>query len=583
MNTEQFVPAANTAERALEQIKGKAKDTEKEITNLERKVSQTQQRLAASFTGMVANVGSLAFAFRDLGDSQVQIDTLELKMRKLRASMNDASLSADKLAIKNEELRILGERHTDAVENQEKAYWQFGLSMVTMATTSIPATIAAVTQMRAAQAQLAVAHLATAGAATTQTAANVGLTLSFHGLTKAMMSNPLGLALVAGSTAALAIYSTNLFGVKDRVDSLIGSFSGGTQEMQQFHSEIKTDGISTMQQYTSEIRNLGSEYERTIGVLKKNDIRSELGKIQGEMSTSLLFMGSLTSIMKELEAAGVQGVAREFQKDLRGIKKELTSLGVDDVVGFRDAVSDLESSFSSMGLSTTEQHIFRTVSGRITDVFRYLRAAGVSSLSRTLHGNLSQYGGLGRDYTEKIISQYQMSTRYRPTNPDGSIGLRSLSLSGRIGTGNISKGKSSKHGGNKPRLTLEQEFAAALGLQLGSADKGNASFFTNRTNQAYSSTVQFLTDEGVGVPSPYLDARTALNLYGRGTGLVANPNFASQLAAANAEATRRRNERIAPYRGLGYSDSSILNMLQDLQGKEDLSGMKLAKQLASLA
>lgn len=578
MNTEQFVPAASTAERALQQIKSKTQDTAKEIENLEKKVTQTKERVAASFTGMVSNATALAFSFRDLGDSQVQIDSLALKIRKLEQSMKDTTLTADEMAIKQEEHRILTERYTNAIEDQQKAQVQFGLSMVTMATTTIPTTIAAVTQMRAAQAALATAHVATAGAATTQAVANVGLTASFRALTAAMLTNPLGIALVAGSIGALAVYETNLFGVKDKVDSLIGSFGGATPKMQEFNTELQTGGVPTMQQYGNSVADTTSKMDglnRTIDItaskidtLKKNET-----DLMGILNDSYMAVGSLMSIADVLNDQAAKQQLIDIQRKWEQMTEERNRKFLEDTIGmptFTDAIGPNYRNISFAGLSGQQARILSYFSERVTSVFDAARASGVLSNTDLLHGNLGYLGGIGQNYLNTLNSMREYSAgRYKPTNPGGSIGSKAQSLGG-ISAGKGAKGKSSKHGGGSVSpWAISADIYKAYDANKAVADQ-LALFGFKIDVPSYSFA---------GNPGQY---RSPSNEYIASVQNAANANYAAGLARYNAQVAAARAQIAQDAGFIGLDPGTYMNMYVTYQGHEDIEGMKLFKMISSM-
>lgn len=291
LNTEQFVPAANTATNALNQIKDKTKDAAKEVEQLERKASQAKARVAASFTGMATNAAALAFSFRDLGDAQIKIDSLALKVKKaqedLNKSMKDGSVSAQDLANKKENLRILEEKHKDAMEDAEKAQVQFMFSMGTMATVTIPSTIAAITQMRAAHAAAAAAAATHGIAQAGFTASLVATTRAIWGKTLAMLANPLfAIPTAAAIGTAIGLVATNTWGLRD---ALLGSTEavvrntaavGGVRQ--------ETDlGSESLVRYTSSVQSLGvatgsttAELEKLMGVtLKSSELSFGFDKV----------------------------------------------------------------------------------------------------------------------------------------------------------------------------------------------------------------------------------------------------------------------------------------------------------------
>jgi hypothetical protein len=272
LNTESFIPAANTATTALNTISDKTKRTADDIAKLEEKVTQSKIHVAASFTGMASSVASFAFSIDDLGKKQLAADRIALQITKKQNEYNKALAegkeSAQQLKIREEELRILREKHKNAVQDITQATTNLIFTMATMGTVTIPTTIASIRSMQAAQHALAAAQTVTTETTVSQTAANVGLTASFRQLTVAMMSNPLGIALVAGSIGALAAYQTNLFGVKDKVDSLMVSFGGMSQQVQQVDTTIQT-GIPAMDDYADSVRSVGVAAGATAEELKK--------------------------------------------------------------------------------------------------------------------------------------------------------------------------------------------------------------------------------------------------------------------------------------------------------------------------
>lgn len=562
LDDEPVVASGQRIENTLNRIETKSESVGK-------KMEISTKLVATSLIGLGTSAFSVYQGFDQLEKVQLRAEKSALAVARAQKQVNDlereGKTNTEAYSIATERLRLAQEQASQAAQDVSQQTVQLGLSLGTTGLTMVTTIIS----LR----NMATAHVVAGSAATGQAVANVGLTASFRALTAAMMSNPLGIALVAGSIAALAAYETNLFGLKDRVDGLVSSFTIGKPEISSFHNEFDS-GKTTIQGYTSSLRDLNSEYESTINILKKNDVTTELGKVQEEMASSMLMMGSLEQMYVTLRSAGVEGFVREFQKDLRNVKSDLASLGI--VVDFRDALHDRN--FTARGVLGNQVKTLSFVSAIVSNYFRDIKAdalQGLTGLSFTsaLHGNLGFLGGITQEAALTLINQ--PSNRYKATNPHGAIGARAQNLGG-ISASQGAKGKSSKHGGNKGPSEYLRELTAYGGLRS-SADKGSAGSALAAAQGRMQSLFEFLTLEGVGIP--------AFEIWGPAgyqRGKVTNPNFDKQLADAIAEATRRRNERLSPYRGLGYSDSDLMNMMNDSQGMSDLAGMRLFKQLASL-
>lgn len=204
------------------------------------------------------------------------LHTQEARLDKLRSAsipdMDRISVLQDKIATQKDAISAAAENERLAQDQLNDTYILFGSSIANTVFSSIQtiSSLKATMALRTTQAAVAQAvenavttqnTVAKAGniAATTAliptnlalTATNVGLTFSFRALTVAMLSNPLGIALIAGSIAALALYETNVFGVKDAVDKMIGSFGTVTPAAEGFTGELNR-GTGAMTQYSSQ-------------------------------------------------------------------------------------------------------------------------------------------------------------------------------------------------------------------------------------------------------------------------------------------------------------------------------------------
>lgn len=561
LNTEQFTPAASTAERALQTVENASKKTAKEIENTERRVNFSAKQMATSLIGLGTAAFSAYQGIDQLEKVQLRAEKAALAVARAQKQVNDlereGKQGTEEHTIAVERLRIAQEQASQAAGDVKQQTVQLGLSLAT--TGSMMATnIFALRGMT-------VAHSTAAGAATAQTAANTGLTLSFRGLTAAMISNPLGLALVAGSIAALAAYQTNLLGVKDRVDDLIGSFTLGKQPVESLHAEFN-DGIATTRSYTGSLKDLNSEYQNTLNILKKND------KVKEEFTQTLFLMGSLSSLTKDLVEAGVIDLMSLVQKDTRilprseEVIKKLRRMRIDAIIeeeqlaralGFKNRREFEDSLFTPGGIIKTLKPDFKisALGGGLGFVSEFVKAHK-GSLSEISDKALLSIQNLGMGRLENL--------RKEGFGPGAIASI----LGGRIGR-TTAKGKSAKHGGNKGKQEADY-IAEALGFRNTAY---STPFYVNRMN----ANISLLESEGVSMPSYYIMG-VSRGRYGR---IGVNPNFEAEVSAAIAEAGRRRDERIARQTAeanfIGVSLSEYLTLSQT-----DIAGMKLYKQLASL-
>ncbi|MFY9299639.1 MAG: hypothetical protein WAO91_00410 [Candidatus Nitrosotenuis sp.] len=593
LNTEQFTPAASTAERALQTVENASKKTAREIENTERRVSFSTKQMATSLIGLGTAAFSAYQGIDQLEKVQLRAEKAALAVARAQKQVNDlereGKQGTEAHTIAVERLRIAQEQASQAAGDVKQQTVQLGLSLAT--TGSMMATnIIALRSMT-------VAHSTAAGAATAQTAANMGLTFSFRGLTAAMMSNPLGLALVAASVGALAIYSTNLGGIKDKVDGLIGSFGGATPPISDFHEELKSQGIPAMQTYggtvaavgasadytTQRVTNLGNSID-TIGP-KIENLKKNEDSLVGLLGETAQYVGSLSSLADILNDQALKQRVIEFERAFEKATEERNRKFLEERfpgrfgVGFKDAVSDLQSSFSARGFSTAQQKYARYFSSLITEAFRDIRATG-SLHTEGLHGSgVLGMQGIGESW--RALAAFTPLSRLNRTNLGGRIGVTANSLGG-ISVSSGARGKSAKHGGNKGGLGAIAGNAVFAGLG-GRLTGRNASLGIEAGRQAYENMASQLAEFGLSMPS------TVTWIAGRGNvrGLaISNPNFQAEydrvMAIYNQKKAAQLAQQMSAATAAGVSHSEYLSMIQTEQGMVDLSGMTLYKQLASL-
>lgn len=142
LESRQFLQGATQAEHSLDQVDRKGEEAGNKVDAGMRKGAAALGKFAATAAGIASGVASLYFQFDDLSKKQLRIETTALSVAKAQESLTKAQASgktsAEELQIKTEQLRIAQERHKQALGDAQQAQIQFGLSMMTMGTTTIP-------------------------------------------------------------------------------------------------------------------------------------------------------------------------------------------------------------------------------------------------------------------------------------------------------------------------------------------------------------------------------------------------------------------------------------------------------------
>ncbi|WP_100182265.1 hypothetical protein [Candidatus Nitrosotenuis aquarius] len=567
MEADSVVANGQKVENTLNRIETKSESVGK-------KTEFSTKMMATSMLGLGTSVFSAYQGFDQLEKVQLRAEKSALAVARAQKQVNDlereGKTNTEEYTIATERLRLAQEQASQAAGDVKQQTIQLGLSLattgLTMATTII--------SLRS----MATAHIVAGSAATGQAVANVGLTASFRALTAAMMSNPLGLALVAGSVAALGIYSTNLFGVKDKVDSLIGSFGGATPKMQEFNTEMQTGGIPTMQSYGNSVAETTNRMEglsRTIDLTssKIDNLKKNEDSIAGFLNDTYIATGHLLSIADALNDQALKQKIIEFEREFERKTEERNRAFFADksgIVGFIDANAELwNRNITGRGINTNQFRVMSYVSGLISDVFRRAALGGGGGYSN-LHGSgiLSQFGGI----SQESASAYVQSQKFHGTNPFGSIGSKAQSLGG-ISAGKGAKGRSSKHGGAKPGwgvAAVEAPFQKTIaGLQ---------------------STIDELALLGFSIQAPSFNLsamvrgyRSPSNEFLQQSIRQAQASYDAQMIEYNRQVAAARAKIASDAGFIGLDAGTYMSMYATSQGRSDIEGMKLYKQLAALA
>lgn len=553
LEADSVVANGKSVENTLNRIETKSESVGK-------KTEFSTKLMATSLLGLGTSAFSAYQGFDQLEKVQLRAEKSALAVTRAQKQVNDlereGKTNTEEYTIATERLRLAQEQASQAAGDVKQQIIQLGLSLATTGLTMGNAVIA----LRG----MTLAHGAAATAATAQAAANTGLTFSFRGLTAAMMSNPLGIALVAGSIGALAVYQTNLLGVRDKVDGLISSFTLGKQPVSDLHSEFD-HGIDTTQRYTNSVRDLGKEYENTLSILKKNEI-----EVAGTVAQDILLIGSLKSIANDLIESDAIDLMDLVQKDARLPEKlkQIKSV-VESTRGNFFIVTNRDGTIRAVRFDAIGPNITTATPGKYSFKFQNAplggQVGGILS-SFAAHGGVNITGEDALKISSGLIGPAALRNALNKSSENAGFG-------GYRGTSGSNKARRGGHGGNKPGwgvAAVEQPFLQSI--------------------QGLMSTIDELALFGFNIQAPSFNLSTLVRGYKSPSNEFlqqsirqAEAGYNSQLAEYNRQVAAAR-AKIAQDAGfIGLDSGTYVSLYRTDQGRSDIAGMTLYKQLAALA
>jgi hypothetical protein len=442
LDSTQLVAGTNTASSSLQKVGDTAEKSGQKINTLSKGAIITA---GASFVGLASNISSTIFAYNDLADMQIRVKSTALAVSKAQEAVNklQAEGKTNTLDYKQaiEKLEVATLRNKDSIEEADKANIQFGLNLLTMATSTVPAFVSVLVGLKGAQ-------LAGAGATAVASGANIGFTASIVGATAgiwantvAMLSNPIFAIATAGAIAvAVGLIATNTWGLRDSIFGATEAVKESTEAVKENKDVMKqlsstfvgvppvidatTFSLNGMNLVTEKTTKNLKEVNTEIDILKKNDNFALLIK-------NLQDSQGLASARELIELA----TQRYQDGDIRGaiaVEKSLQSIGrsTPSLSGHIRTISEQMLSFGN------KSSTFRNIGGGVGSLF------GSSLSASALSGLQSKTGTLG------ILNLPSLQS-VKFTNA-GSLSARlSSGSSGKsvADGGSRSSGRSSKHGG----------------------------------------------------------------------------------------------------------------------------------------
>jgi len=527
LQSQSVVTNSNSAEQALKRVQGAAKDTGKEV-------EFSAKKAGLAMTGLVTNIASATFAYKNLGDMQLTVDKANRKLeeanQRLAKVQNDAKASAQDLADAQRDVRIASEGYAQSLDKVQEAQIMFALNMGTMAVTTIPAVITAMKGLNLS-------------------------TLTFSKILDVIQKHPVFLAVTAG----ILLWEFGISKLIKNYNGLDLSIQGNISKLtdQMFATDQATD---SMNNYGSSIANVGTISETTVTKLEKST------KAIKENSDMVSFWSKINeeALKKNDEIAHVNQKQIDmfaelfkrqelFQANQEILEQRALAIALQQ--GYRNFAA--ERNFKSAGIQDVDPRIgtlMSIASQNVTAVFDRLRSLGLINTSERYHGNIGpEVAAIPRTLAASLINNGR-------TGSTGSVSGSSKARRGGFG--------GAKAGWGVQEVVKPFEKAIA-GL---------------------SPAQQELALLGVNISLPSFNLESMVRGYKSPSNEFlqtsirqATAQYEIQLAEFHRKVAEAKERLISPYRGLGFSDATVLSMLKDPSGVNDLQGMALFKKLGALA
>jgi len=533
LQNESVVNNANSTDQALKRVQNSANQTGKEI-------EFSAKRAGLAMTGLVTNVTSAVFAYKNLGDMQLNVSKaaakLDEKQDKVNKLIAEGKTNTDDYRDAIRDLGIAQENYNQNLDKVQEAQIMFALNLGTMAVTTIPAVITAMKGLNLA-------------------------TLSFTNILNTIRSHPVFLVVTAGILAWE-------FGISKLIKNYNGldlSIQGNMEKLAD-HMFTTDQATTSMENYGNAINDVGSsarsttkdmeQFGRSVDLagVKIEQVKKNNDEIIGIISDSYSVMGSLLSVADALNDQATKTKLIQIQREWERMTLARNKAFEDEKnaikfggIEFIDALH--ERNFTARGMTTAQAQRLSKLSATISNFFRDIVAnarTGAGNLRTAgLHGNIGSLGGITQAQTSGMINGGRTGSTRRVS---GSERARR----GRSRGGNRAR--------NRDRL-----------LQQRQADN-DAIFLIHRAIQ------EEYKQYGFDIEIPQL-----LNAY---TDDLTEPflaNYRNQVDRYNNQVRLADAMLFNQSSRLGLSTESLKTMYMTTQGRNDLEGMRLFKDLAALA
>jgi hypothetical protein len=328
------------ANKSISEIRRFTKEVKASSTETKRSFTQ----VAGAATGLVSSLASTAFAYQNLDKAQTNIERQTNLVAKAQLRLNnlqkEGKTDTDQYKIAQQDLQIAQERLTQSQDALQRSQFNFGLGLITLASSTIPNAVKSITG-------LFPAHVSAATGAGAHTTANVALTGSIRGLTRSMLVNPLfiiptlaaigiGVGVLASGIMDVdaAVIATNISMTKGTTvttnyataldPTLSGAASNAAKELRGLKDaqlELTEENKAFLKIIQSQMKGTTSGFGGAIEFYRKQDeflskVKSDFDLLKEKGKSLEFIIGAITE-EHEAQALAVGFTTEQLQRQVR--------------------------------------------------------------------------------------------------------------------------------------------------------------------------------------------------------------------------------------------------------------------------
>lgn len=294
-----FDEIAGSGTRAFDSLQGQVEVLQAKIDSLEQRISQSNQKNKASFTqlsgvvtGLTSNLALQYFTWDNLDKVKLRVTSTtrryEEQLAKVKKMQQEGKVGTQEYAFELRQLEEMQQRARQAQSDLTQANVMFGLSMATLATTTIPNAIKAIQGT-----DLSLKALRT-------TLWTIATHPAFLAVTGFFLAWEFGISKVIEKTQ----------GLKDGEASIVQ----GLQRLWESQTQVTSDGITGFSQYSSTVGETSSAIQGLVPALGK--VTNETGKITNTVKSYAQALELIKSRTNELDSSEFIGNVNESLRKL---------------------------------------------------------------------------------------------------------------------------------------------------------------------------------------------------------------------------------------------------------------------------
>ncbi|HXG13599.1 MAG TPA: hypothetical protein VNK25_00515 [Candidatus Nitrosotenuis sp.] len=342
-----FDEIAGSGTRAFDSLQGQVEVLQAKIDSLEQRISQSNQKNKASFTqlsgvvtGLTSNLALQYFTWDNLDKVKLRVTSTtrryEEQLAKVKKMQQEGKVGTQEYAFELRQLEEMQQRARQAQSDLTQANVMFGLSMATLATTTIPNAIKAIQST-----DLSLKALRT-------TLWTIATHPAFLAVTGFFLAWEFGISKVIEKTQ----------GLKDGEASIVQ----GLQRLWESQTQVTSDGITGFSQYSSTVGEtssaiqglvpaLGSVTEQTGRLTKTITSYSQaLDVIKGKTNEISMndFIGNVNESLRKL------AISELPSKDFENFDRFVDIRGFDILSSYDEKWNAITQAIRNANISTVE-------------------------------------------------------------------------------------------------------------------------------------------------------------------------------------------------------------------------------------